>query len=56
TLTPIVKVPSMALPSPHTLTALAKLTFDRNIIVYIVSGRDQAFLEEHLAHFPRLGM
>ncbi|KAG2156912.1 glycosyltransferase family 20 protein [Suillus bovinus] len=56
TLTPIVKMPSMAVPSPDALTALAKLTSDPNNIVYIVSGRDQAFLEEHLGHFPRLGM
>lgn len=56
TLTPIVKMPSMALPSPDALTALAKLTSDPNNIVYIVSGRDQAFLEEHLGHFSRLGM
>ncbi|KAG1729291.1 glycosyltransferase family 20 protein [Suillus lakei] len=56
TLTPIVKMPSMALPSPDALAALAKLTSDPNNIVYIVSGRDQAFLEEHLGHFPRLGM
>lgn len=46
----------MALPSPDALTALAKLTSDPNNIVYIVSGRDQAFLEEHLGHFSRLGM
>ncbi|KIK42410.1 glycosyltransferase family 20 protein [Suillus luteus UH-Slu-Lm8-n1] len=56
TLTPIVKMPSMALPSPDALTALAKITSDPNNIVYIVSGRDQAFLEEHLGHFSRLGM
>lgn len=56
TLTPIVKMPSMALPSPDALAALAKLTSDPNNIVYIVSGRDQAFLEEHLGHFSRLGM
>ncbi|KAG2105767.1 glycosyltransferase family 20 protein [Suillus discolor] len=56
TLTPIVKMPSMALPSPDALTALAKLSSDPNNIVYIVSGRDQAFLEEHLGHLPRLGM
>ncbi|KAG0695477.1 glycosyltransferase family 20 protein [Suillus ampliporus] len=56
TLTPIVKMPSMALPSPDALTALTKLTSDPTNIVYIVSGRDQAFLEEHLGHLPRLGM
>ncbi|KAG1748389.1 trehalose 6-phosphate phosphatase [Suillus paluster] len=56
TLTPIVKMPSMALPSPDALTALSKLTSDPANLVYIVSGRDQAFLEEHLGHFKRLGM
>ncbi|KAG1737028.1 trehalose-phosphatase-domain-containing protein [Suillus lakei] len=56
TLTPIVKMPSMALLSPDALTALAKLTSDPNNIVYIVSGRDQTFPEEHVGHFPRLGM
>ncbi|KAG1722655.1 glycosyltransferase family 20-domain-containing protein [Suillus lakei] len=52
TLTPIAKIPSMALPSLDVLAALAKLTSDPNNLVYIVSGRDQAFLEEHLGHFP----
>ncbi|KIK33093.1 hypothetical protein CY34DRAFT_18600 [Suillus luteus UH-Slu-Lm8-n1] len=51
TFTPIFKMPSMALPSPNALTALEKITSDPNNIVYIVSGRDQAFLEEHLGHF-----
>ncbi|KAG1803423.1 trehalose-phosphatase-domain-containing protein [Suillus subaureus] len=52
----ILKMPFMALPSPDALTALAKLTSDPNNIVYIISGWDQAFLKEHLGHFPRLGM
>lgn len=56
TLTPIVRTPSMALPSVDALNALAKLTSDPANVVYIVSGRDQAFLEEHLGHLPRLGM
>ncbi|OJA12066.1 hypothetical protein AZE42_02193, partial [Rhizopogon vesiculosus] len=56
TLTPIVRTPSMALPSADALNALTKLTSDPSNIVYIVSGRDQAFLEEHLGHLPRLGM
>jgi trehalose 6-phosphate synthase/phosphatase len=56
TLTPIVRTPSMALPSVDALNALTKLSSDPNNVVYIVSGRDQAFLEEHLGHLPRLGM
>lgn len=56
TLTPIVKTPSMAVPSPDALLALTKLSSDPNNIVYIVSGRDQAFLEIHLGHIRKLGM
>lgn len=56
TLTPIVKTPSMAVPSEATLEALEKLTADPKNVVYIISGRDQAFLEQHLGHFPKLGM
>ncbi|KIJ59944.1 glycosyltransferase family 20 protein [Hydnomerulius pinastri MD-312] len=56
TLTPIVKTPSMAVPSVDTLTALSKLTSDPKNIVYIVSGRDQQFLETHLGHIKSLGM
>ncbi|KAG6329404.1 hypothetical protein ID866_9685 [Astraeus odoratus] len=56
TLTPIVKTPSMALPSPDALLALTKLASDPANIVYIVSGRDQAFLETHLGHIRHLGM
>ncbi|KAH7928571.1 trehalose 6-phosphate phosphatase [Leucogyrophana mollusca] len=56
TLTPIVKTPSMAVPSQDALTALERLTSDPRNIVYIVSGRDQAFLETHLGHIKGLGM
>ncbi|KAI6021119.1 glycosyltransferase family 20 protein [Pisolithus marmoratus] len=56
TLTPIVKTPAMAVPSADALLALTKLTSDPANIVYIVSGRDQAFLELHLGHIRRLGM
>ncbi|KAH7887163.1 glycosyltransferase family 20 protein [Phlebopus sp. FC_14] len=56
TLTPIVKTPSMAIPSLDALNALSKLTSDPNNIVYIVSGRDQEFLETHLGHIKHLGM
>ena len=56
TLTPIVKTPLMAVPSPDALLVLIKLSSDPNNIVYIVSGRDQVFLEIHLGHIRKLGM
>ena len=56
TLAPIVKVPSMATPSEHTLQALEALSTDPHNIVYIISGRDGEFLEQHLGHIMNLGM
>jgi trehalose 6-phosphate synthase/phosphatase len=56
TLAPIVRVPSMAVPTENTLKALEELSADPKNIVYIISGRDQAFLEEHLGHIKGLGM
>jgi trehalose 6-phosphate synthase/phosphatase len=46
----------MAIPSAETLKALEKLTNDRRNLVYIISGRDQVFLEHHFGHFKNLGM
>lgn len=46
----------MAVPSLDALNALTKLASDPRNIVYIVSGRDQAFLEQHLGHIKHLGM
>src|SRR5688572_5690372 len=48
TLAPIVKVPSMAIPSQATLEALETLSRDPKNLVYIISGRDGEFLEQHL--------
>ena len=56
TLTPIVKDPSAATPSGSLLKSLEVLAADPRNIVYIISGRDGAFLEEHLGHIPNLGM
>ena len=56
TLAPIVKVPSMATPSEATLRALTQLAADPRNVVYIISGRDGAFLEQHLGHICGLGM
>ncbi|KAK7044437.1 trehalose-6-phosphate phosphatase [Favolaschia claudopus] len=55
TLAPIVKTPSMAVPSAATLDALERLCADERNLVYIISGRDGAFLDQHLGHLPRLG-
>ncbi|KAF7325671.1 Trehalose-6-phosphate phosphatase [Mycena kentingensis (nom. inval.)] len=55
TLAPIVKEPSMAVPSASTLEALERLTADPRNVVYIISGRDGAFLEQHLGHLSQLG-
>lgn len=46
----------MATPSFDALNALTKLASDPRNVVYIVSGRDQAFLELHLGHIKHLGM
>ncbi|KAJ7765241.1 trehalose phosphatase [Mycena metata] len=51
TLAPIVKTLSMAVPTPATLQALETLSADPRNVVYIISGRDGAFLEQHLGHF-----
>ncbi|KAF8205365.1 glycosyltransferase family 20 protein [Mycena galopus ATCC 62051] len=55
TLAPIVKTPSMAVPSAATLSALEQLSADPRNVVYIISGRDGEFLEQHLGHLKRVG-
>lgn len=55
TLTPIVKVPDMALPSKRLLKALEVLSQDERNVIYIISGRDGAFLGKHLGHFRAIG-
>ena len=55
TLSPIVKVPSAAVPSEEALEALEKLSADPQNLVYIISGRDSAFLEQHLGHLKNVG-
>lgn len=55
TLTPIVKMPSMAVPSSAALEALEKLASDPKNVVYIISGRDQEFLDLHLGHIKNIG-
>lgn len=56
TLTPIVKIPSAALPSASLLDSLTKLAADPKNIVFVISGRDPDFLTRHMGHIPNLGM
>jgi trehalose 6-phosphate synthase/phosphatase len=55
TLTPIVNEPSAAIPSARIMKALSLLASDPKNIVWIISGRDQEFLNQHLGHIPDLG-
>lgn len=55
TLTPIVRDPESALPSKQLLEAIGKLTEDERNVFYIISGRDEQFLQKHLGHFERIG-
>ncbi|KAF7325351.1 Trehalose-6-phosphate phosphatase [Mycena venus] len=55
TLAPIVKTPSMAVPSAAALKALERLSADPRNVVYIISGRDGGFLEQHLGHLKNVG-
>jgi trehalose 6-phosphate synthase/phosphatase len=55
TLTPIVREPSAAVPSETIITALTALASDHRNAVWIISGRDQEFLSQHLGHITELG-
>ncbi|KAL0945075.1 hypothetical protein HGRIS_004229 [Hohenbuehelia grisea] len=55
TLTPIVKA-SYATSSPQTLQALSALSSEPGNLVYIISGGDGGFLEEHLGHLTDVGL
>ncbi|PWY67568.1 hypothetical protein BO70DRAFT_169235 [Aspergillus heteromorphus CBS 117.55] len=56
TLTPIVKDPQAAIPSDRVLRTLKSLAADSRNAVWIISGRDQAFLDEWMGHIPELGL
>ncbi|RYO96168.1 hypothetical protein DL763_003369 [Monosporascus cannonballus] len=55
TLTPIVREPSAAIPSERVIQTLKALASDKRNAVWIISGRDQDFLQQHLGHIPELG-
>ncbi|KAB5513612.1 glycosyltransferase family 20 protein [Coniochaeta sp. 2T2.1] len=55
TLTQIVREPSAAVPSERVITTLRALAADPKNAVWIISGRDQVFLQQHLGHITELG-
>jgi len=55
TLTPIVEDPDAALPSQDLMSSLVTLAADKRNTVWVVSGRDQAFLIKWLGSIPGLG-
>lgn len=56
TLTPIVKVPSQAVPTERTRNAISALAADPANVVYLISGRDGDFLDEHWGMVDKLGL
>ncbi|KAF2729001.1 hypothetical protein EJ04DRAFT_516242 [Polyplosphaeria fusca] len=56
TLTPIVKDPQAAIPSDRVIRTLKTLAADSANSVWIISGRDQAFLDEWMGHISELGL
>jgi trehalose 6-phosphate synthase/phosphatase len=56
TLTPIVQDPQSAIPSDKVIRSLKTLASDPDNAVWIISGRDQAFLEEWMGHIGELGL
>ncbi|KAK3110096.1 threalose-6-phosphate phosphatase [Teratosphaeriaceae sp. CCFEE 6253] len=56
TLTPIVKDPQSAVPSDRVLRTLQTLAADPANSVWIISGRDQKFLNEWMGRIPALGL
>lgn len=52
TLTPIVTDPAAAVPSEKLKKILRRLSADKRNSVWIISGRDSAFLDKHLGEFP----
>lgn len=56
TLTPIVKDPQSAIPSDRVIRTIKTLASDPDNAVWIISGRDQAFLDEWMGHITELGL
>lgn len=56
TLTPIVETPEAAIPTDSVTGTIETLASDSRNAVWIISGRDQAFLETHFRGIPALGL
>lgn len=56
TLTPIVKDPAAAIPADRVLRTMKSLAQSERNAVWIISGRDQQFLDEWMGHIPQLGL
>lgn len=56
TLTPIVNNPDAAIPSDRVIRTLKTLASDPRNAVWIISGRDQKFLDEWMGHISALGL
>ena len=56
TLTPIVKDPQSAIPSDRVIRTIKTLASDPKNSVWVISGRDQAFLDEWMGHISELGL
>ena len=56
TLTPIVRDPEAAIPSDRVIRTLKSLASDPRNAVWIISGRDQKFLDEWMGHISELGL
>ncbi|KAJ3049258.1 threalose-6-phosphate phosphatase [Rhizophlyctis rosea] len=56
TLTAIRKTPGAAVPPPEMLKAMETLCRDPKNVVFVISGRDEACLEDWLGHIPGLGL
>lgn len=56
TLSPIAKTPNAAYPLPETIKAIKKLVSDPLNLVFIISGRDQACLDDWLGEINGLGL
>ena len=56
TLTPIVKDPQAAIPSDRIIRTIKTLAKDQRNNVWIISGRDQVFLDEWMGHISELGL
>ncbi|KAL9013999.1 MAG: hypothetical protein Q9173_001341 [Seirophora scorigena] len=56
TLTPIVRDPAVAVPTPAVLQVLQRLCANAKNDVWVISGRESAFLGEHFASVPSVGL